>query len=275
MKKISYALILAGAAVLIACGGETESDSTTGTPIDSAAAPEGTAAENTMADEPVAVAIDHSVWDQALQAHVGADGFVNYEAFSTDANLDAYLNTLETTIPQEDWTREEEMAYWINAYNAYTIKLILKNYPIASITDIDGGQAWQKEWITIGNETLSLDAIENSILRPKFGDGRVHFAINCASFSCPTLHNRAFTAENLEENLEALSVRFVNDQDRNRVGENPPQLSQIFNWFADDFAAAGGVIPFINQYAETPIAEGTELSYMEYDWSLNEAAQPE
>jgi Protein of unknown function, DUF547 len=222
--------------------------------------------------------VGHEVWDALVKKHVGADGFVDYKGFVRDsAELNRYLKTLEKAHPNDkNWSRAEQMAYWINAYNAYTIQLIVRNYPVASIKDIKRGVAfvnsvWDVKFINIQGYTYDLNNIEHNILRPVFKDARVHAAVNCASYSCPKLRNEAYTAEKLEAQLDDGMRGFVNDPLRNRVGADKAEISEIFKWFKGDFERdAGSVRAFLNRYAATKIGDKGELDYIDYDWGLNE-----
>lgn len=219
--------------------------------------------------QPVEVAgpPSHDAWDKLLQQYVTTDGKVNYDGLKKDkAKLEAYLKTLETNAPQDSWSRGEKMAFWINAYNANTVKLIVDNYPVASITKLDGGKPWDVKRVKIGGKTYSLNNIENDILRPQFKDARIHFAVNCAAQSCPPLLNRAWTASNLESNFEKQARAFINNPKFNKIGAKSAQVSQVFDWYAADF---GNVVDFLNKYATTKIAAGTKVGYVEYDWGLN------
>ena len=143
------------------------------------------------------------LWDSLLQKHVSDDGLVNYAAFKTDQPLlDSFLNLLSTHPPLPEWSGADKMAYWINAYNAFTIDLILDHYPVSSIMRLDGGKTWDVRRIKIGEKKYSLNQIENEILRTEFKDPRIHFAINCAARSCPPLLNRAYTAGRLDSLLD-------------------------------------------------------------------------
>ena len=159
------------------------------------------------------------------------------------------------------------LAYYINLYNAYTVDLILRNYPTKSIKDIDS--PWTKEFVKVGDTEISLGGIENSVLR-KMNEPRIHFAINCASISCPKLLNEAFTANKIEEQLERVTKEFVNS-DKNEISKNSVKLSSIFDWYKKDFKENGTVIDYVNQYSNTKINSGASVSYKEYDWNLNEA----
>ena len=137
-----------------------------------------------------------------MRSYVDYSGNVNYKQFKqNEEKLDEYLNSLASAIPNADWSREASMAYWINAYNAFTIKRILNDYPLKSIQDLDGGDPWKVKWIELDGKSFSLNNIEHDILRPNYGDARIHFAVNCAAASCPPLPNRAFTADNLDKQL--------------------------------------------------------------------------
>ncbi|MEM9024467.1 MAG: DUF547 domain-containing protein, partial [Bacteroidota bacterium] len=135
---------------------------------------------------------DHSGWDAMLKANVSASGKVDYDGLKLRrAQLDGYLNTLRQNPPQSDWTRNEKLAYWINVYNAFTVDLILRNYPVKSIMDINGGKAWNLPVADIGGKKYTLDQVENAVIRPTFKEPRIHFAVNCAAASCPKLLNAA------------------------------------------------------------------------------------
>jgi len=141
------------------------------------------------------------------------------------------------------------------------------NYPLKSITDLDN--PWDQTFILLKGKQYSLNQIEHDILRPQFKDPRVHFAVNCASYSCPKLYNSAFRPETLDASLTKLAEEFINDSKRNKLTSSPQEVSQIFDWFKEDFDAVDGVISFINSYAEVKISSGTTLKYMEYNWELN------
>ena len=215
------------------------------------------------------VMLDHSKWTVLLQKHVDENGFVNYQNFAQDREeLNEYLGYLSSFSPDASWSVQEQLAYYINLYNAYTVQLILDNYPTASIKDLNG--PWTKAFVPVGNKRLSLGGIENSILR-KMNEPRIHFAINCASFSCPKLLNEAFTASKIDAQLDLVTRDFVNS-DRNQITPSKAQVSQLFNWYAKDYLTNGTatVKAFINRYSEVKISNDTTLEFLEYDWSLNE-----
>ncbi len=215
------------------------------------------------------VPIKHNEWDSLLKKYVDDEGHVNYEGFKKAVTkLDGYLKALAANPPSKNWTKEERLAYYINLYNAGTIKLILENYPVKSIKDIKS--PWDKKWILIGGKTYSLGEIEHEILR-KMDEPRIHFAINCASFSCPRLVNEAYKAGHLEVQLNNAAVNFINDPNKNVISSERAELSEIFKWFKKDFTENGSLKDFINQYAKTNMNGKTKTGYLNYDWSLNEA----
>ena len=216
-----------------------------------------------------AVNIDHSQWDKLLKKYVDNEGMVNYKGFKKDeAKLGEYLQKLSEKNPTDDWSVQELLAYYINLYNAATVKLIVENYPVKSIKDIDG--AWTKGRVAVGDKMLSLGGIENGILR-KMNEPRIHFAINCASISCPKLLDVAYTAAKINEQLDRATKEFINS-DKNDISASNPKVSSIFDWYAKDYKVNGkqDVIGYINQYSKTKINSGVTLSYKNYDWNLNE-----
>lgn len=213
---------------------------------------------------------DHSIWHDILQKNVNLqNGTLNYKGVrSQQAALDRYLKELADHAPTSAWNSNQKMAYWMNAYNAFTVKLILDNYPLKSIMDLD--KPWDKKFISLGGKTYSLNQIENEILRRY--SPLVHFGINCASISCPKLHNEAFTGENVGRILTQLTRNFINDSKYNQTGSSNPKLSSIFDWYSKDFTNNGksSVITFINRYASNQTDEGATLQYLDYNWSLND-----
>ncbi|ARV16430.1 DUF547 domain-containing protein [Polaribacter sp. SA4-12] len=213
-----------------------------------------------------------SIFNDLLQKHVTKDGIVDYKSFKNDeAKLDSYISYLEKTSPEKSWSENKQKAFWINAYNAYTIKIILGNYPLKSIMDIkEGGKtAWKIPFAKVGNKTYTLDHIEHQILRKDFSDPKIHVGVNCASGSCPKLGNNAFTEQNVEAELMRLMKDFVNDTSRNKITKKKVQISSIFDWFKGDFTKKGSVIDFLNTYSETKISPKAKISFLKYDWTLN------
>ncbi len=210
---------------------------------------------------------DHSVWDQILILNVTDDGKVNYEGVMKDSPLFyKYFRSLSENPPTDQWTREEKLAYWINAYNSIAVKMIIDNYPVKNINELH--DPWNQKFFRIKDKRYSLDDIEHTILR-KFNEPRIHFLINCASFSSPKLMNRAYTALNIEEAMEKCTRDFINDPARNTIKPNHVQISQIFEWYKDDFNK-GDVVAFINQYSNVKINKIPKNGYKPYDWTLNE-----
>lgn len=217
----------------------------------------------------------HEQWTSLLQKHVSADGWVNYEGFIKDSlQLNNYLQQIESNYPNEkNWNREQILAYWINAYNAYTVQIVIRNYPVASIKDIKPGVAflnsvWDIKFITIEGEQLDLNNIEHNILR-KMNEPRIHFAVNCASYSCPKLLNTAYEAATIDNQLNQQAIDFINDPKRNLITPEEATVSSIFNWFTGDFTNNGSLKDFLNKYSNVPIAENTSINFMEYNWNLN------
>ncbi|MBA3986956.1 MAG: DUF547 domain-containing protein [Flavobacteriales bacterium] len=215
------------------------------------------------------VNLDHSAWNTLLKKHVNTQGNVDYTGFKNDrAALTSYLNYLSQNKPDKDWSVQELLAYYINVYNAFTVDLIVENYPVNSIKDING--PWTRAIIPIGNINISLGGIENGVLK-KMNDPRFHFAINCASVSCPKLLNEAYTAASINEQLDRAAREFINSKE-NKISENKAEISSIFDWYEKDFKTnnSKSVTEYINQYSTTKINPGATITFLEYDWGLNE-----
>ncbi|MGD8342077.1 MAG: DUF547 domain-containing protein [Desulfobacterales bacterium] len=221
--------------------------------------------------------VNHEIWAELLANYITPDG-VNYTGFKNAENrLDQYLRILESTDP-EKLPRSEQYAYYINAYNAWTIKLILSGYPgVKSIKDFGTilQSPWKKGWVRINGDVFTLDHIEHNILRPRYKDPRVHFAINCAAASCPPLRPEPFLAEKLDQQLDDSTRSFINDTDSYRLDGNTLYVSRIFNWFSEDFNE--DALGFYLQYAEGELKEKLirnrdriQVKYLHYDWSLND-----
>lgn len=214
--------------------------------------------------------VSHDLWSELLISFVSEDGLVDYEGMGgQQPKLLEYLKLLSSAHPNDDnWTESEQLAYWINAYNAFTVQLILQHYPVGSIQDIGKVSPWKLPFIGIEGVTYSLDHIEHNILR-KMNEPRIHFAIVCASISCPPLLNEAFSPIRVYEQLDERARHFINDGIRNKISAQHAELSKIFSWFQVDFTKGGSLPDFINQYAEVPLAADTPISYLEYNWGLN------
>lgn len=220
----------------------------------------------------VAIQAQTSIFDSLLQKNVDKTGRVDYQSLKNNETLlDNYLAYIQNNEPTKNWSSNKKKAFWINTYNAYTIKIILNNYPLKSIRDIkiDGKTAWKIPFVKIGQKRYTLDQIEHKILRKKFNDPRIHVGINCASVSCPRLWNFAFTEDNIASSLDNLMKVFINDTTRNKISKNNVALSEIFNWFSKDFIKNGTIINYLNTYAAIKISEKASIKYLTYDWSLN------
>jgi hypothetical protein len=221
-------------------------------------------------------AVDHGLYAELLSKYV-KNGGVDYAGFKADeGRLDRYLSILEHVEP-DGLDRNEQFAFYINAYNAWTIKLILSGYPgIKSIRDLGSlfQSPWKKEFVRIRGKVLSLDQIEHDILRPRFRDPRVHFAINCASKGCPPLLPEPYRGDRLDDQLTRVTVEFLNQPTHSRLEGRQLWVSSIFKWFAEDFAPS--VVDFYLKYAQGKLKQSIEverdrieLKYLDYDWSLN------
>lgn len=215
------------------------------------------------------VIINHSKWSILLENHVSNNGEVNYQNLKENkAELDSYIKTLQEGYASiKTASKNQKIAYWINAYNALTIDLILRNYPLKSIKNIKN--PWDQHLWQFGDKRLSLNDIEHKILR-KMDEPRIHFAIVCASESCPKLQNTAFTAKNLEEQLTKATQEFLADTSKNEISENEIKLSKIFKWFKKDFEKNGSLIDFLNRYTDVTISDKAKKSYKDYSWDLND-----
>ncbi|GGD53242.1 DUF547 domain-containing protein [Muriicola marianensis] len=211
---------------------------------------------------------DHTAWDRLLQENVSKEGFVDYPGFmKRKKDLEAYLAYLGDNEPKASAHQNEKLAYYINLYNAATVDLILENYPLKSIKDIDS--PWGKNRIRVGKDRISLSKIEFGILR-KMNEPRIHFAINCASYSCPKLWNKAYTAEGMELQLQQAAMGFINDKSKNRFTEEEIFLSPIFKWYRGDFMQKRSLISYLQPFTKVKIRETAKINYLPYDWSLNE-----
>jgi len=258
--------------------------------IEALFAPKAELWERWTAQDPAAnTAIDHSVWDGFLTAYVNqSDDAVNRVAYARVTGndrkaLDGYLARLAAT-PISHYARAEQLAYWINLYNALTVQLILDNDPVDSIRDIDISPGlftdgpWDKPIIQVESVAISLNDIEHRILRPIWRDPRLHYAVNCASVGCPNLQPVAFTAANVESLLEAAARAYVNHPRGARVAGGDLAVSSIYVWFQEDFGDNdAGVIAHLRQYADQDLTESLtgikRIGSHDYDWKLNGASE--
>jgi len=230
--------------------------------------------------------IEHDNWHQFLQTHVktGPDGVnrIEYARVSQDDKqlLSGYIKAMQgITITQHN--RPQQLAYWVNLYNALTIKIVLDHYPVKSIRDIDispgffSDGPWGKKLIKIEGESLSLNDIEHRIIRPVWQDPRIHYVVNCASVGCPDIRKKALTADALEKTLDQASREFVNHPRGVNMKENDLYVSSIYSWFQEDFGKnEGDVIEHIRRYANPALKQQLKdidsITDDNYDWSLND-----
>ena len=193
---------------------------------------------------------------------------VNYKGFKNDRKaFDKYIKMLSENRPDHTWSVQEQLSYYINAYNANTVKLVLDNYPLKSVQSIDG--ATTKEFVSMGTKQISLGALENSILR-RMNEPRVNFAICKAAISSPRLLNEAYTADAINEQLEYATRSFINSP-KNIIKPESAQLSRLFDWYSGDFTGGSITIgEYINRYSEVKMKNWNNISFKEYNWNLNE-----
>ncbi len=234
----------------------------------------GTAQPKGNSDHPPS----NQLYTQILQKYVNSKGLVNYKGLKSDkAEFEQYLKLLSSNAPSDKWSNNEKKAYWINAYNAFTLKLIIDNYPVKSIKDIGPfiqipfvNTPWAKEFFKIGGQDMKLDRIEHDILRKKFNDPRIHFTLVCASRSCPQLRNEAYEAVRLDEQLNDQGRIFLADRSKNIITSDELQLSKIFSWFKGDFTKNGSLIDFLNRFSPVKINKDADIDHLSYNWDLNE-----
>ncbi len=219
--------------------------------------------------------VSHQAWDQIVQAHV-RDGQVDYPAIQADGKIDGYLSELNRIDPTRLAKREDQLAFWINAYNAFAVKGILDQYSPMTL--------WGRYRYFIGRDyqvggiTINLYDLERQVLIEQFHEPLMHFAIVCASISCPKLQPWAYQPDQLDRQLDRVARAFINDPTRNRFDQKQKtaSLSMIFHWFEKDFTnAAGSVLAYIGRFVEDPelakdlTQSNYRIEYLEYDWSLN------
>jgi hypothetical protein len=233
----------------------------------------------------------HAEWDRFVGAVVRDNGGVDYVcAEQLREHLDAYRTTLRR-VDLSSMTRSEQIATWVNAYNAFTVELILRHRDeISSIRDIPRSQRWKLRAWNVGGREVSLDQIEHDILRPEYEEPRIHFALNCASIGCPALRAEAYTGARLDAQFDDAAHRFLTNPEKGARtgfregwlgGETPTLwLSSIFDWFGEDFEQASGsvreyVTPYLSPEDRRFVArhgEELDVEHLDYDWSLNDAS---
>lgn len=247
------------------------------------------------AASPAAAAFDHShaQWGSLLHTHVswitgGHASVVDYDGMQGDRKtLQAYLAALSQVTQQDydGWTRAQRLAFLINAYNAFTVELILTRYPdLESIKDLGSliQSPWKKRFFQLLGKPRTLDELEHGMIRAPgvFDDPRIHFAVNCASVGCPALRPEAFVPEKIDQQLEDGVQRFLSDRGRNRADSEALYVSKIFDWYGVDFAAkAGSVANWLARYADQLTADPAlqrrireaklPVRFLDYDWRLN------
>lgn len=221
----------------------------------------------------------HSKFTNILQKFTikkGHQTLVNYSQLKKDTKeLKSYLSDLESLNKSDfkSFTSDQKLAFWINAYNAYTLKVVVDSYPVKTIRDIGGSffsrGPWGDEFIPLFGKKMSLDDIEHKTIRKKFSEPRIHFAVNCASIGCPSLFQVAFTGEKLEEQLTSATLNFMTNKSKNYSKKGNLYLSKIFKWYGSDFekkhkSHKDFALKFIkaSKYAD--------VEWNEYDWNLNE-----
>ncbi|MBK7878485.1 MAG: DUF547 domain-containing protein [Planctomycetes bacterium] len=241
----------------------------------------------------VTLAFDHThaAWTELLRNRFTSTGF-DYASLLKDSKpVDDYLAALAAVDAADfaTWKREQQLAFWINAYNAYTLKRVLQSYPFEKVNELgaDKKGPWDERFIPLGKlapdlkqEKLTLNELENKILRPKFKDARIHAAINCAAESCPPLRPEAFVAERLDRQLDIQVLKWLGNPAFNRIdaAKNELQLSALFDWYKKDFVdEAGSVEAWIAKHGpkETVAwlekAKDVKTTYFDYSWKLNTA----
>ena len=223
---------------------------------------------------------NHGLYDAVLKSHVN-EGLVDYKALKTDPRLDQYLEELKEADLDALKNRQDKVAFWTNAYNAYTLKLITQYYPIGSIMDIkEPGykDAWKIPLAAVGGKTYTLDQIENEILRPNWPDPRIHYALVCAAQSCPQLRDEAYTADKLDAQFDEQAVWFMRNRNEFDLKKRTAVLSQVYDWYAVDFGKNQSdilqtLIPHVDESLAKSFkkdAKKWKIRFVEWDWRLNE-----
>jgi hypothetical protein len=219
----------------------------------------------------------HSRLDSFLKKYtkkVEYQSLVDYKAIkSNHSELKAYLDELKMLSEEEfeTFSSDQKLAFWINVYNAYTLKLVASHYPVKSIKDIGNifSGPWSKKIVDLFDKKYSLDNVEHDIIRKDFKEPRIHFAVNCASIGCPSLLREAFTAEKLETQLSKATSNFLDNKNKNYAKGSKLYLSKIFDWYGKDFTSKfGSYKKFIKQYYK--INGDVDVKFLKYDWKLNE-----
>lgn len=217
----------------------------------------------------------HSRLDTLLQTRVSEEGLVDYTGLAADrAELDAYLGEVAAVSSAEfhAWTRAEQMAFLLNAYNACTLHLIVDHWPVASIRDtVPSGDPWNEVRFPLLGREVTLNEIEHTLLRPVYHEPWIHFGLFCGARGCPPLGQRAFTAATLMESLEVNFRAFVNDPRFNDLSDPAHlRLSAIFEWYRTDFEEdAGSLVNTLQGFTATPLSPHAVIDFLPYDWNIN------
>lgn len=246
--------------------------------VESPSAPsnESQAASNSQSAEAPSTPYDVAGWDRILSTYVTNDGGFRYEALRANEEHRAQLASFAETVAESEpdsWSRDVQLAFYINAYNALVIKSVLDLWPIRGVMTVRG--FFDRREHRVAGQSMTLNHLENEIIRSeRFAEPRIHFLVNCASVGCPPLMSQAVTAENLEESLAREARAFVRSSSRIETERNRVRLSQIFEWFGDDFSGVGGVREFVasqldDQQATFVRTRTTRIGHFQYDWALN------
>lgn len=205
--------------------------------------------------------------DSFLKAHV-TDGSVDYTAIKASPSGLNELVEMAENINVSATNPDTYQAFWINTYNLLVIKGIVANYPLNSPLDVDG--FFDKKQYGVGGEKITLNGIENNLLRAKFpNEPRFHFVLVCAGLGCPPIIDEAYTPKTLERQVQKQTIKALNDPNFIRVENKTVKVSQIFEWYKSDFERAGGIVPFINKFRSSKLPDGAQISYYPYDWTVN------
>jgi hypothetical protein len=231
----------------------------------------------------------HSLFTNILEDYV-QNGNVNYSGLSSDDRFETYLTQLSETNPDTIAKKNDQLAFWINAYNAFTLKIICDNYPLESIRDLNTGgtiiayalkkTVWDKDFIVIYDQKMNLNHIEHDIVRPVYDDPRAHFALVCAAVSCPPLRREAYEGNKLNEQLDEQGKIFMAQSEKNYflVEEKEAYLSKILDWYGKDFGQSDEeILLYLTAFLPKSIADAIinepkewDIKHTEYDWSLND-----
>lgn len=229
----------------------------------------------------------HARWTRLLKSHTveapGPATNIRYAALkASPAELDAYLTELSSVKATDfaKWPRDQRLAFLLNAYNAFTVKIVVDHYPVKSIKDIGGllGSPWKRKFVPLLGRTISLDDLEHVWIRPEYDEPRIHFAVVCASVGCPRLQREAFRATDLDAQLATATREFLGDRRWNRVTPKAVEVSSIFKWYGSDWGDSKALRTFLATGLELSdpirkdfLAGEIPLKFTSYDWSLNDA----